>query len=164
MIIFTRANIFETRACAIVNPINCVGAAGAGIALECRKRWPLNYQIYEALCQQKKLRPGCIGMTVVGTPFAPKSIIINMATKDHWKDPSRIEWICEGMRNMMVLLEQIPILPAIAIPALGCGNGKLPWHQVKHVIVETITISPFTNSTTFLIHEPNAAKSHVKIS
>ena len=35
-----KGNIFTTNAQTIVNTVNCVGVMGAGIALECRLRFP----------------------------------------------------------------------------------------------------------------------------
>ena len=56
--------------------------------------------------------------------------VINFATKDHWRDPSKIEYIERGLadlRRAILALE----LTSVAIPALGCGLGQLDWRTVR---------------------------------
>lgn len=50
--------------------------------------------------------------------------IVNFPTKHHWKDNSDLKKIEQGL----VLLVQMIVrenITSIALPALGCGNGKL---------------------------------------
>jgi hypothetical protein len=56
--------------------------------------------------------------------------IINFPTKQHWRSPSRIEWIAEGLQDLRRVVEQLGIR-SIALPALGAGNGGLNWQDVK---------------------------------
>ena len=55
-----------------------------------------------------------------------------VATKDHWRNPTRLDWVNTGLRNLRrcVLVNE----PVIAIPALGCGLGGLDWADVKPLI------------------------------
>ena len=39
--ISTKGNILDTDAMALLIPVNVVGIAGAGLALQAKKRWPL---------------------------------------------------------------------------------------------------------------------------
>ncbi|SVB39520.1 uncharacterized protein METZ01_LOCUS192374, partial [marine metagenome] len=39
-------NIFTSKCQTIVNTVNCVGVMGAGIALECRLRYPEMHEKY----------------------------------------------------------------------------------------------------------------------
>lgn len=50
--------MFESSAGTLVNPINCVGAMGRGLALEFKKRYPEMFREYRILCARKPLRPG----------------------------------------------------------------------------------------------------------
>ena len=43
MISFVIGDLFQIRAEAIVNTVNCVGVQGAGVALGCKTRWPAAY-------------------------------------------------------------------------------------------------------------------------
>lgn len=56
-----------------------------------------------------------------------------MATKDHWKDPSRIEWIKLGMSNLFSDSQELGF-NKVAIPKIGCGLGRLDWHEVRPII------------------------------
>lgn len=44
-------NIFTSKCQTVVNTVNCVGVMGAGIALECRLRYPDMFSQYEKLCE-----------------------------------------------------------------------------------------------------------------
>ena len=46
MIHFTRGDIFAQPAEAIVNPVNCVGVMGRGLALQFKRRYPDAFLAY----------------------------------------------------------------------------------------------------------------------
>ena len=48
-------NIFNTKAMAIVNTVNCVGAMGKGIALDFKLRFPEMFKEYQRICFQHLL-------------------------------------------------------------------------------------------------------------
>ena len=50
-------------------------------------------------------------------------------TKDHWKQPSRIEYIESGMKWLVENQRALGIR-SLALPALGCGLGGLAWSVV----------------------------------
>jgi O-acetyl-ADP-ribose deacetylase (regulator of RNase III) len=81
-----KGNIFNTKAMAVVNTVNCVGVMGKGIALEFKLRYPEMFKEYQKICLKKLLKPGQI------LPYR-KSIpwVLNFAIKDDWKDPSKEE-------------------------------------------------------------------------
>lgn len=51
-----RGNIFSTSAGVLVNTVNCVGVMGAGLALECRYRFPQMFEEYRRLCDSRSSR------------------------------------------------------------------------------------------------------------
>lgn len=53
-------NIFTSECQTIVNTVNCVGVMGAGIALECRLRYPEMHDKYIALCTERKINIGLL--------------------------------------------------------------------------------------------------------
>lgn len=55
-----RGNIFNSKAQAIVNTVNCVGIMGKGIALEFRRRYPKMFEQYQSICKKGELQPGQI--------------------------------------------------------------------------------------------------------
>ena len=51
-------NIFNSNAHALVNPVNCVGTMGAGLAKQFRDRYPAMHNEYLQICRQHLLKPG----------------------------------------------------------------------------------------------------------
>jgi len=117
---------------AIVNTVNCVGVMGKGIALQFRNKWPENFRRYEAACKAKQVRPGRMFVFDSGALVKP-NFIINFPTKDHWRGASRIEYIRDGLVDLVAQIRQFGIR-SIAIPPLGCGNGGLDWAEVRPLI------------------------------
>lgn len=46
MIHYVKGNILESDAEALVNPVNCVGVMGKGLALQFKKSYPSNFNQY----------------------------------------------------------------------------------------------------------------------
>ncbi len=117
---------------AIVNTVNCVGIMGKGIALQFKNKWPDNFRAYEAACKAKEVRPGRMFVFDSGGLVKP-NYIINFPTKDHWRGKSRIEYIREGLKDLVARIKQLGIR-SIAVPPLGCGSGGLEWSEVEPMI------------------------------
>lgn len=126
MLQYTNTTVFNVGAQTIVNTINCVGAMGAGLALEFQLRFPEMEKDYVERCKQKKV---CVGRPYLykeyGNPW-----ILNFPTKNHWKFPSKIEWIEKGLEYFSVNYQRGGIT-SIAFPKLGCSNGGLEWYIVR---------------------------------
>lgn len=105
----------------LVCPVNCVGVMGKGLALEFKRRKPLAALEYERLCKQKSITPGDV--------WRLSSDVIAAATKDHWQNPSKIEWVETAIEGIAALTPSR--WPSIAIPQLGCGCGGLDWADVE---------------------------------
>ena len=130
----------QTDVDAIVNTVNCVGVMGKGIALQFKKKWPANFKAYAAVCKAKALRPGNMHVYDAGALATPK-YVINFPTKDHWRGKSRVEFIEDGLRELVRVIGELQI-KSIAIPPLGCGNGGLEWEPVKKMIEEAFSELP----------------------
>lgn len=172
-------DIFQSRAVALVNPVNCVGIMGAGLALQFRRRFPAMHTDYVAKCRNNKLRPGQVsvyprkeirpgqvysrgemrpGQVSVyprgemhgrAAPHSEKrethaarpgheyradpEYIVNFPTKNDWREDSKLVYIKQGLPSLRRWMEKERI-PSIAIPALGCGLGGLPWANVEPLI------------------------------
>ena len=128
---YTDGSIFETEAEAIVNPVNCVGVSGAGLAKEFARHYPENDDLYRQACREGRVMPGRGVITETG--LDSPAYIVNFPTKRHWRDKSRMEDIELGLRNLHreLLRRQIS---SIALPALGAGLGGLSWRDVRELI------------------------------
>lgn len=128
MIKIIKGNIFTTNCQTIVNTINCVGVMGAGIAYECRLRYPEMFAKYVELCDKK--------MIDIGTLWIykdPEKWVLNFPTKFHWKYESKIEYLEKGLQKFLDTYKQKGIT-SIAFPLLGASNGGIPEQQSLEVM------------------------------
>ena len=143
-------NILQEKVDALVNPVNCVGVCGKGLALEFKMTFPKNYREYLDACQSRKVSPGQMFVTETGEK-TPK-FIINFPTKLHWKNPSRMEWITGGLANLVTVVMDRKI-QSIAIPAIGCGLGGLDWRKIEPEIKRVFRYIP--GGIDLIIYDPN---------
>lgn len=132
MIEFTQGNLFDGEHQAIVNPVNCVGRSGKGLALLFKKRFPAMFLAYKKYCDEGKLRPGTLHTYKEGDLW-----IVNFPTKDHWRNNSEMEYITKGLKALVSFIKKEDIKD-IGIPALGCGLGGLLWYQVRGEIKKAL--------------------------
>ena len=133
MITLTQGDILGADAEALVNTVNCVGVMGRGVALQFRKAFPENFEVYKKACERKEVRPGKMLVFETGVLTGPK-YIINFPTKRHWKGKSRLEDIDAGLPALVREVQERNI-KSIAIPPLGCGLGGLNWEEVRPKII-----------------------------
>lgn len=129
MIVWTRGDLLQDDAEALVNAVNCVGVMGRGIALQFKKTWPANFRAYAAACHHGKVRPGQMFVVDLQPPGPPRCII-NFPTKRHWRDASQMADIEAGLSALCRVLAELCIR-SVAIPPLGCGLGGLAWRNVR---------------------------------
>ncbi len=132
MIDYTTGNLLDDSAEALVNTVNEVGVMGKGVALMFRDTFPSNTKAYEKACDDRDVRVGRMFVTEVKDLVGPRWII-NFPTKKHWRQPSKMEWIRDGLKDLVRVIKDNGI-QSIAIPPLGCGNGGLEWQFVKREI------------------------------
>lgn len=132
MIRFTQGNLLDADAEALVNTVNTVGVMGKGIALMFKESFPSVYEEYAEACEAGEVRVGQMHVVDRGALFNPR-YVINFPTKKHWRHPSKIEWIVDGLQDLksIILAKKIR---SIALPPLGAGNGKLDWAVVRPII------------------------------
>lgn len=126
-------DIFTMKTDAIVNPVNCVGVMGAGLARQFRLKYPEMFRDYAKTCMTNTLRPGTMHVFTISNKDNPK-FIINFPTKLHWKDPSEESYITDGLIALRAEIVSKG-LQSIAIPRLGCGYGGLEWSFVRREII-----------------------------
>jgi O-acetyl-ADP-ribose deacetylase (regulator of RNase III) len=136
MIKFIKGNLLDAQVDALVNTVNEVGVMGKGIALMFSEAFPKNTAAYVEASKRKDVRIGKMFVTE-NEELAYPRWIINFPTKQHWRNPSKVEWISEGLDDLVRVIEQYHI-NSIALPPLGCGNGGLDWGVVRTMIVERL--------------------------
>ncbi|MCP3685143.1 MAG: hypothetical protein GY861_20970 [bacterium] len=117
-------NIFNTHCDAVGDTNNCVGVAGAGIALEHHVRYPIVFEEYKADCKNGLLNPGGVYYYNMGGKTHVKFTI-----KDHWRDPSKIEWVESCLRELKRTFRDHG-LNSIALTLMGTANGGLDKKEV----------------------------------
>lgn len=133
---FTQGNLLDADAEALVNTVNTVGVMGKGVALMFKEAFPENFREYEAAARAKELRVGRMFVTRRDAFLGP-TWIVNFPTKAHWRYPSRLEWIAEGLDDLKSVIAENQIR-SIALPPLGSGNGGLDWPEVRDLIVDKL--------------------------
>lgn len=135
---------------ALVNTVNTEGVMGKGLALQFKKVFPDNFAAYARACKSKDVIPG--RMHVVRRSSSPR-FIINFPTKTHWRLPSKLEYVRDGLVDLIAQIRALGI-QSIAIPPLGCGLGGLDWAVVKPLILDACQQIP---DVRVLLYEPAEA-------
>ena len=133
----TTGNLLDCPARGLVNPVNCGGVAGAGLARQFRDRWPEQVAEYTAFCNAGRMRPGVLHDALL--PDGRR--ILSVPTKRHWSDRSTIEIVGIGLSALKNYLDETD-LGSVAVPALGCGLGGLPKQQVAKLTKYWLGDSP----------------------
>lgn len=148
MIEFKKGNLFNSECSTLVNTVNCVGVMGKGIALQFKEKYPHMFTAYRNACHNGELSQGGDIWQFDLKEYIPFDLypttkkILCFATKEHWRNPSRIFWIERGLQNIITNYKQLNII-SIAFPKLGCNNGKLDWEsQVKPLMIKYLSQLP----------------------
>ena len=152
MIRYTTGNLLTAQAEALVNTVNEVGVMGKGVALMFREAFPDAARAYEAAAKAHRVRVGQMFVSPSHALIGPRWII-NFPTKKHWRHPSKLEWIRDGLKDLVRVVHEQKI-KSLALPPLGCGNGGLEWTQVRREIEATFADLPEVD---VLVYEPTGA-------
>jgi O-acetyl-ADP-ribose deacetylase (regulator of RNase III) len=136
MIKYFDGTVFNTGADAIVNTVNCVGIMGTGVALEFKLRYPDMFKLYENKCKTYSITTGKIDYYKT----SDGSYLINFPTKQHFKFPSKLEWIERGLYDFINTYESKGFR-SVAFPKLGTGNGGLNWSEVKMLMEKILSVA-----------------------
>jgi O-acetyl-ADP-ribose deacetylase (regulator of RNase III) len=137
-------DIFQSNMDVLVVPVNIVGTMGNGLALAFKQRYDGLEAIYKGFCNINNFRNGdetlrCIMVTSQAT-WNGKRILL-FPTKVDWRNPSKMEYIDEGLQEFCRLWRFWGV-ERIAFPRLGCGKGKLGWGGVKELMVKWLDDLP----------------------
>lgn len=133
-------DLFESHAQTLTNTINTVGVMGKGVALEFKKRNPAMFRDYETRYAEGRLKlgePYLFKGSRNGTLPLPElggRWVLNFPTKAHWRSPSSLVSIEQGLQYLVEHYREWGIT-SLAVPPLGAGNGQLEWRIVGPTIL-----------------------------
>lgn len=134
-------DMFKSNCHALVCPVNTEGVAGAGLALHFKKHFEHNYAEYVKACKRGALAIGKVFAVRDSCAKYGDKVIVNFATKTHWSEPSRLEYIEAGLDDLRRVAEQQGI-KRVALPLLGCGLGRLNRCDVINLVIRQLDSSP----------------------
>jgi O-acetyl-ADP-ribose deacetylase (regulator of RNase III) len=139
--IIERGDIFASPCRVLVNPVNCVGVSGKGLAKEFKRRFPLSVKAYEKDCRSDD-QGIWTGFPQDYEIIEHGKIVLFFATKLHWRDVSELQMIDDGLCELVAMCSTwgADRYPSIAIPALGCGLGQLAWSDVLPLIQDAAKV------------------------
>lgn len=135
MIRYPNGSIFDSGAVALVNPVNCRGAMGKGLALAFAKRWPELLPPYRSACASGDLRIGTV--LVLDVDDLLTKHVVCVPTKNDWRDRSSIADVMAGLKALAQVAHD-RCFDSLAVPALGCGLGGLEWGAVRPLVEMTL--------------------------
>lgn len=130
MIAYVVSDLFQSPARVLVNPVNTVGAMGKGIARDFRQFYPEMYDQYLSLCERGQFQTGQLWLYKTAHKW-----ILNFPTKQHWRDPSKLEYIEAGLQKFVATYAEKGIT-SISFPMLGSGLGGLDWESQVRPLME----------------------------
>lgn len=133
---YEKGSVVDHGADVLVNTVNSQlsewgnGVMGAGVAKAFKDRYGRAImKDYEQAIRSGELKPG--RAMLFDLPDGRKWAAL--ATKDHYRDGSRIEWVDSGLKELGEKVRAAG-LKSVAIPPPGCGNGGLDWKDVEPLV------------------------------
>jgi O-acetyl-ADP-ribose deacetylase (regulator of RNase III) len=140
-------DMFFSKAQTVTVSVNTVGIMGKGLASRAKYQFPDVYVYYQDLCRSKKLKMGRPQLYKRETSLdyeladEPQSLpngntekwFLLFPTKRNWREMSDINGIEEGLSWLASNYKQEGI-KSLALPALGCGLGRLDWKDVGPIM------------------------------
>jgi len=138
MITERKISIFDSTMQTITVPVNTFAIMGNGLALAFKNRYPTLYPAYVNACKDELFTKE--GLFVFNSE---DKRILCFPTKRHWKNPSKIEWIEEGLQLLSLHYAWYGI-ESISLPALGCGQGGLDYELVRALVYRYLDLHPLS--------------------
>lgn len=131
--------------------VNTVGVMGKGLASRAKWQFPDVYVAYQDACRRKLLRLGkpylykreeLLDAELAEDPATllnpnKRTWFLMFATKKHWRNEADIHGIWAGLQWVAgnAVKEGVE---SLALPALGCGLGKLEWKDVGPLMCQSL--------------------------
>lgn len=133
MIVDGAGSILDGDSEAIVDPVNCIGVSGAGLALAIKKRYPTEEREFIEWCHRGQAEVGKVLPVEVAGSAGAARLIYYFPTKVHWRNGSDIQYVRMGLEALAEDVNRRS-LSSISVPALGCGLGGLRYADVRPLI------------------------------
>lgn len=138
-----QGDMFFSRMQTITISVNTVGVMGKGVASRAKYQFPRVYVEYQEVCRSHQLKMGkpylykpeksfdieLLDEPTSSTCTRPETWFLLFPTKRHWWNKADIQgiekgliWLCENYKKEGI--------ESLALPALGCGLGRLSWKDV----------------------------------
>lgn len=140
-------DMFFSRMQTLTISVNTVGVMGKGLASRAKYQFPDVYVKYQDLCKNKTLKMGkpylyrreeSLDFILADEPEKLTNLNLQtwfllFPTKNDWKKKADLKGIEEGLKWLVSQYKNEGI-KSLAIPALGCGLGWLPWGLVGPIL------------------------------
>lgn len=135
---YPNGDFLKVKAQGMVCPVNTIGVMGAGLAKAFRDdpRFEDDCNQYESWCRIRDRRPDIRPGAVIAANSEQMPVAIFAFTKDHWRQPSKLDWIWDCARRLVPVCERSGF-DRVSVPALGCGKGGLDWDEVRLLLEES---------------------------
>ena len=145
-------DMFFSRMQTVTVSVNCVGIMGKGLASRAKYQFSDVYVFYQDLCRRRTLQMGKPYLYKRESSFdyqladEPETLsnanletwFLLFPTKRHWRERADIVGIEKGLQWLHANYEKEGI-KSLAIPALGCGLGRLDWRDVGPLMCKYLT-------------------------
>jgi len=110
---------------------------GAGVARAAAQRWPdlptLLAQSLARVGNHVAVLKTIPGICLNNNTFLSQLTVVAFPTKEHWKDPSRLDLIARSAQELRDLADDQDWHRVVA-PPFGCGHGQLEWAAVEPIL------------------------------
>lgn len=142
-----RGDMFFSRMQTLTISVNTVGIMGKGLASRAKYQFPDVYVKYQDLCRKKILKMGkpylykreiSLDYVLADEPESLSDLNLQtwfllFPTKNHWRENADLNGIVKGLQWLVDNYKKEGIT-SLAVPALGCGLGKLQWNIVGPIM------------------------------
>ena len=149
---YVNGNILECNSDVITNAVNIRGVMGAGLALAFARDYPDMYEAYQEVCRNQELKIGILHTWEIPNPKPKRANwIVNFPTMDYPGEFTQVRTLYLGFASLIGFIEENAI-NSIALPALGCGIGRLPWDTFKAIVEVFAQAVPHVKVIVYLPH------------
>lgn len=138
MITYVYGDLFYSPARVLVNPVNTMGAMGAGLAYDFKRYFPEMFPIYQELCRTDQFEVGQLMLYKT-----PHKWVLNFPTKKHWRAEAKLEYLETGLQKFASSCAALNIT-SVSFPLLGTGSGNLPIDEVRPLMESYLGVLPIT--------------------